>query len=165
LVLTSGVEPESPGSQPSTVPLSYISMVPMGVESNNRPAAYETAALPLSYTGILLHLAPRDGLSRIRVKGMPNAVIAHEPLDGTSLCPAGPHSGRSSRSSRLLRSFWIEIRFGPLLRSSTYPPLRRGSARILRSSSLLLRLTRRRARCTGPFLYLRLFIAIALFPS
>jgi hypothetical protein len=30
LVLTSGVEPESPGSQPSTLPLSYISMVPMG---------------------------------------------------------------------------------------------------------------------------------------
>ena len=51
-----------------------------------------------------------------------------------------------------------------LLRSSTYPPLRR-SARILRSSSLLLRLTRRRARCTGPFLYLRLFMAIALFLS
>jgi hypothetical protein len=25
LVLTSGVEPESPGSQPSTLPLSYIS--------------------------------------------------------------------------------------------------------------------------------------------
>jgi hypothetical protein len=53
----------------------------------------------------------------------------------------------------------------PLLRSSTYPPLRRSSARILRSSCLLLRLTRRRARCTGPFLYLRLFIVIALFPS
>jgi hypothetical protein len=31
LVLTSGVEPESPGSQPSTLPLSYISMVPMGL--------------------------------------------------------------------------------------------------------------------------------------
>jgi len=44
------------------------------------------------------------------------------------------------------------------------PPLR-SSARILRSSSLLLRLTRRRARCAGPFLYLRLFIVIALFPS
>ena len=27
----SGVEPESPGSQPSTLPLSYISMVPMGL--------------------------------------------------------------------------------------------------------------------------------------
>ena len=27
LVLTSGVEPESPGSQPSTLPLSYVSMV------------------------------------------------------------------------------------------------------------------------------------------
>ena len=51
------------------------------------------------------------------------------------------------------------------LRYSTYPPLRRSSARILCSSSLLLRLTRRRARCTGPFLYLRLFMAIALFLS
>jgi hypothetical protein len=52
-----------------------------------------------------------------------------------------------------------------LLPSSTYPPLRCSSARILCSSSLLLRLTRRRARCTGPFLYLRLFMAIALFFS
>src|SRR4029077_10526595 len=32
-------------------------------------------------------------------------------------------------------------------------PLRSRSTRILRSSSLLLRLTRRRARCAGPFLY------------
>ena len=52
----SGVEPESPGSQPSTPALSYISLVCLWVDSNNRHDAYETAALPLSYTGVFCRI-------------------------------------------------------------------------------------------------------------
>ena len=64
MVLTSGVEPESPGSQPSTLPLSYVSMVRWLIRTATK---LNKTGIPIGGDGSPLELSGEPQHQRVRL--------------------------------------------------------------------------------------------------